>query len=613
MAFLTNDKLTIVGAAGMIGSNMAQTALMMGLTSEICLYDVFSPEGVAEEMRQSGFDNVNIVATTDAEEAFKNAKYIISSGGAPRKAGMTREDLLAGNCKIAEELGQNIKKYCPDVKHVVIIFNPADLTGLVTLLYSGLKPGQVTTLAGLDTTRLQSALAKKFGVMQSEIEGCATYGGLAEQYLDKMGYNNEGQPVLMYFHHDTDNNHLHIVTSRISPDGKKIADSMEKIRSLKAIESIMSIDQKHQNSEMMKLAKSYHFESVSQFMAVFETSGYEAYIQDKDIYIKRGGQVQDKIAVKDVEKLCRKNGEDEKKRIRQLRAILKKYRDQSSSREEMEAMLKKKFGISLKFLGKEFMPYGYMVVDNATKSVFKGNDILGIKDLLQFQSREEKLQKVDFFIEDKLRENPLATTFDLNHDLHRFYGCYIKHGSIIMEKDKEELASYLVDKIKYNDKVAWVQGFSPVNEQQVRLLAKMFNVSAEHLHVEDNSNNIHSTINTINSILESGQTGSSNESIFDRLNDEGIWTYRFEDKFFCVNPSKREIVDLEASGIDMSKFKVSRSADIETSGHKHSTGQGKTRPISNDIGSSDRINYNPDANRNSYGEVDDERAMIRRS
>ena len=32
MAFLTNDKLTIVGAAGMIGSNMAQSALMMGLT-----------------------------------------------------------------------------------------------------------------------------------------------------------------------------------------------------------------------------------------------------------------------------------------------------------------------------------------------------------------------------------------------------------------------------------------------------------------------------------------------------------------------------------------------------------------------------------------------------
>lgn len=181
MGFLTSDKLVIVGAAGMIGSNMVQTALMMGLTSNICLYDVFSPEGVAEEMRQSGFGDVNITATTDVAEAFKDAKYIISSGGAPRKAGMTREDLLKGNCEIAEQLGKNIKTYCPDVKHVVIIFNPADLTGLVTLLYSGLKPSQVTTLAGLDSTRLQSALAKKFGVMQSEVTGCATYGGHGEQ------------------------------------------------------------------------------------------------------------------------------------------------------------------------------------------------------------------------------------------------------------------------------------------------------------------------------------------------------------------------------------------------------------------------------------------------
>ncbi|MEC4630597.1 hypothetical protein VSS86_22975, partial [Bacillus safensis] len=75
----------------------------------------------------------------------------------------------------------DIKTYCPDVKHVVIIFNPADLTGLVTLLYSGLKPSQVTTLAGLDSTRLQSALAKKFGVQQSKVAGCATYGGHGEQ------------------------------------------------------------------------------------------------------------------------------------------------------------------------------------------------------------------------------------------------------------------------------------------------------------------------------------------------------------------------------------------------------------------------------------------------
>lgn len=183
MEFVTNEKLTIVGAAGMIGSNMAQTAAMMKLTPNICLYDVYAPglEGVAEEMRHCGFDGVNFTFTTDVKEAFTNAKYIISSGGAPRKQGMTREDLLKGNAGVAEQLGKDIKTYCPDCKHVVIIFNPADITGLITLLWSGLKPSQVTTLAALDSIRLQSELAKYFGVPQFKVTGCRTYGGHGEQ------------------------------------------------------------------------------------------------------------------------------------------------------------------------------------------------------------------------------------------------------------------------------------------------------------------------------------------------------------------------------------------------------------------------------------------------
>ncbi|MDO4703685.1 malate dehydrogenase [Tannerella sp.] len=183
MGFLTNEKLTIVGAGGMIGSNMAQTAAMMRLTPNICLQDVYEPalEGVYEEMRHCGFEGMNFTYTTCPEEAFKDAKYVISSGGAARKAGMTREDLLKGNAEVAEQLGKNIKQYCPDCKHVVVIFNPADITGLITLVYSGLKPSQVTTLAGLDSTRLQSELAKYFKLPQSAVTGCCTFGGHGEQ------------------------------------------------------------------------------------------------------------------------------------------------------------------------------------------------------------------------------------------------------------------------------------------------------------------------------------------------------------------------------------------------------------------------------------------------
>ncbi|MBQ2525899.1 MAG: malate dehydrogenase [Bacteroidales bacterium] len=182
MGFLTNEKLLIVGAAGMIGSNMAQTAMMLKLTPNICLYDIYEPglKGVVAEMNHCAFEGVNLTWTSDPAVAFKDAKYIISSGGAPRKAGMTREDLLKGNCEIAEEFGKNVKKYCPDVKHVVVIFNPADLTGLVVLLHSGLKPEQVTTLAALDSTRLQTALAEEFGVQQSKVTGSYTYGGHGE-------------------------------------------------------------------------------------------------------------------------------------------------------------------------------------------------------------------------------------------------------------------------------------------------------------------------------------------------------------------------------------------------------------------------------------------------
>ncbi len=183
MEFLTNEKLTIVGAAGMIGSNMAQTAAMMHLTPNICLYDPFGPalEGVAEELYHCAFEGVEITWTTDIGDALTGASYVVSSGGAARKTGMTREDLLKGNTQIAKELGENIRIYCPDVKHVVVIFNPADITGLVTLIHAGIEPSHLSTLAALDSTRLRSELAKYFHISADEITNCRTYGGHGEQ------------------------------------------------------------------------------------------------------------------------------------------------------------------------------------------------------------------------------------------------------------------------------------------------------------------------------------------------------------------------------------------------------------------------------------------------
>lgn len=182
MSYLTDDKLVILGSAGAIGSNMVQAALTLRLTPNVMMYDPFDTgnQGAAEEIFHCAFPGARVSWTSDIEKALRGASYLISSGGAPRKEGMTREDLLKGNAEIAAQLGADIKAYCPRVKFAIVIFNPADITGLVTQVTSGLAPGRVATLAALDSTRLQTALAQHFGVPQDEVTGCRTYGGHGE-------------------------------------------------------------------------------------------------------------------------------------------------------------------------------------------------------------------------------------------------------------------------------------------------------------------------------------------------------------------------------------------------------------------------------------------------
>ncbi len=181
--YLTGEKVAVLGAAGAIGSTLVQCLLSSRTANRIAMYDPYLKglEGAAEEMYHSGYPDIDISWTGDIGEALTGASYVLSSGGAPRKEGMTREDLLRDNGKIARGLGEDIKKYCPNCKFLLVIFNPADITGLVSLVHSGLPPQRVTTLAALDSTRLQTALARHFKLPLNKIAGCATYGGHGEK------------------------------------------------------------------------------------------------------------------------------------------------------------------------------------------------------------------------------------------------------------------------------------------------------------------------------------------------------------------------------------------------------------------------------------------------
>ena len=273
---------------------------------------------------------------------------------------------------------------------------------------------------------------------------------IAHQYLKEMGYGEEGQPILIYAHHDTDNHHLHIVTSRVAPDGHKIDHNQERIRSQEVINRIMGENQQQRASEAVKNAFEYKFATLNQFRAILESSGYECYEKDGNLCIKRDGHVIDTLPLTTIQQHLQTFEPDERRR-KQLRAILLKYRDMTADKEEFRQLMKQKFGVDLVFHGSKDKPYGYTIIDHQSKTVLKGGDVLKLKDLLQFQSKSERLHRMDEFIDAMLEDNPDLTTRELNRMLRRQFGTHISKGRIAYGDDFIDLKDYQLQALKAND------------------------------------------------------------------------------------------------------------------------------------------------------------------
>ena len=97
----------------------------------------------------------------------------------------------------------------------------------------------------------------------------------AHEYMREMGYGEPGQPMLIYAHTDTANTHIHIVTSRVAPDGRKIDHNHERVRSQQVIDRLLGNDRSKQAELDFKEACSYRFTSLTQFKALMNSMGYE--------------------------------------------------------------------------------------------------------------------------------------------------------------------------------------------------------------------------------------------------------------------------------------------------------------------------------------------------
>ena len=133
-----------------------------------------------------------------------------------------------------------------------------------------------------------------------------------------------------------------------------------------------------------------------------------------------------------------------------MRAILQQYRNLSANKEELAAHMKRKFGISLVFVGKPDTPYGYIVVDHKNKTVFKGGEFLSIKELLQFEDAATRFAKIEQTIDELLTDNPKLTTADINRILYRQFGTRIHRETVSWNGETLNLRESVVRQLHDN-------------------------------------------------------------------------------------------------------------------------------------------------------------------
>lgn len=396
----------------------------------------------------------------------------------------------------------------------------------------------------------------------------------AHSYLKEMGYMEPGQPILVYSHYDTTNTHLHIVTSRVGPDGHKIDHNNERRRSQDVINRILGEDSKKKAEKDFERAKEYTFNSFAQFKAVMSTMGYEVFQKNDTVFFKRGGKVQMKVPLVDFNPLY-KYGKTSQNRARQLRSILKKYRDTCIDKEELKKEIKAKFGVDLVFFGKKDKPYGYILVDHSTKAVFHGARVLAIDDLLDFSTSEERFNRIDRFIDDLFTQNPKITQGEIFDKLRR-HGAYIKKGVVHFNGQTRPLKQFMVDALERNNRIKWVESFNPMTDVERDILCKMGKGTQPDLVSLSTSRNTDYT--SALSKLQSIFNDPNITNVRNELRTEGFIVKTDGDNTFAIDFQRHIIINLTSEGFDLTRLQYQRQPSPQQQKNPQRKTKNKTFP-----------------------------------
>lgn len=253
----------------------------------------------------------------------------------------------------------------------------------------------------------------------------------ARELMAGMGYAR--QPYFVYAHHDTDNNHVHILSTRIESNGFPIPDHQDRRRLNECANRILATDIKKDLDRIF----GYDYETEGQFANIVKAHGYKIE-KSLDGYrlFKCGGNAGN-VAIGDILNRITKNSRKRKDRATQLRAIIRKYKAEiadgkcqsadnvkvSKSRKKRPVkakintdirkildnhekplseencqriqalvdVLKTRFGIDISFQkDKNGRVRGYSLIDHAGKIAFDGSKVMKLSELIDFAAKPER-------------------------------------------------------------------------------------------------------------------------------------------------------------------------------------------------------------------------------
>jgi malate dehydrogenase len=175
---MTRKKLAMIGA-GQIGGTLALLAAQKNL-GDIVMFDVFGGTAKGKALDLNQLSSLN---GTDMQLS------CIVTAGFPRKPGMSRDDLLAKNLEVINQVADGIKQHAPNA-FVIVITNPLDVMVMALAQRSGLPANKVVGMAGvLDSARFRTFLAWELGCAREDVQAFVL-GGHGDDMVPLVRFSN---------------------------------------------------------------------------------------------------------------------------------------------------------------------------------------------------------------------------------------------------------------------------------------------------------------------------------------------------------------------------------------------------------------------------------------